>query len=217
MNFTIKTPSYLPNVGYFKDLIDCDLFLFADHFQYTKRSVITRSSLLKNGNLLSVPVLHTGHKQSISEKKIVYSETWVKTHLKTLQHTYHSLPYFEEYYSKIESIYLAMENSLAKFLYVYTQFFLKELKIECTIYFTSSLNIFTDLNDTLIKFSKDYNADFLFTIEDHKAGWIDINRINNSKIHTIALEDVENELLNMNILEFLFENGAEAPFRLREI
>lgn len=217
MTFTILTPVYLPEVNYFKYFLDCDIILFADHFQFKKRSNIVRSSTLLNNTRLTIPVKHTGYKQKISEKKIAPVESWNKIHLKTIRHLYHNFPYFEEYYPELIPVYNKPDVMLSGFLLNFIIWLKNKLKIECTVETTSQLDFSSDLHSGLIQFSVRNKADFYFRQEDVRSGWFSTDTLKKNNVSMIAFREFSDNVLKMNILEFLFRYGIEAAYKIRMI
>ena len=216
--FQILTPEFLPDASYFCQFLKSNTVLIADHFQYKKRSYLTRSSPLKNGQQLTIPVKHTGFKKTIYEKEVAYIESWQRKHLTAIHHNYHLLPFFDDYYQKIEEIYRKHHKYLNHLLFDQIQLFLTILKISCKIKLTSDQGFNKALEESLVKFSKDIGgAIFLYRKEDINNGFISLEKIQNAQIKTQALAEVLSSLpQNTNILEFIFTYGPEAAFILRE-
>ncbi len=77
----------------------------AEHYakqQYTNRLWIKTT----NGDLpLIIPVLRTGERKAIRDKRISYESLWQKNHWKSLETAYRSSPYFEYYEDKFAVFY----------------------------------------------------------------------------------------------------------------
>ena len=58
MKVSIMQPTYLPWTGYFKMILDSDLFIFLDDVQFETRCFQSRNKILVNKlpKLISVPV-----------------------------------------------------------------------------------------------------------------------------------------------------------------
>ena len=61
MKVSIMQPTCLPWVGYFKMIIESDLFIFLDDVQFERRSFQSRNKILLNNQekLISIPVFKT--------------------------------------------------------------------------------------------------------------------------------------------------------------
>lgn len=104
----IHQPNYLPWLGYFYKIINCDIFVFLDNVQYTKNSYINRNKIKtpQGATWLTVDVLTKGsYGQLINETKINNNILWSKRHWKTIKQNYSRAPYFEKYEKYLESIY----------------------------------------------------------------------------------------------------------------
>jgi len=103
----IMQPTYLPWIGYF-DLIDqCDCFVFLDSVQFNKRSWQQRNRVKGPGRVvwLTVPVLSKGlQHQPISEVVVDQAQDFGKTHVKTIAHLYSKCPFFSEYIDGLSAI-----------------------------------------------------------------------------------------------------------------
>ena len=109
-------PSYLPWLGYFHKIINCDQFIYMNLVQFIDRDFIHRNYILsKNGPyLLSIPLVKK-QKESInysliSNKKIsntfkhLSKQDWQYRHMQSLKHAYSKAPFFKKYWESIESI-----------------------------------------------------------------------------------------------------------------
>ena len=98
---------YIPWKGYFDIINDVDIFIFLDDTQYTVRDWRNRNRIKMptgESKWLSLPVLG-GRNQLICEALIDNSQSWRKTHLTTLNHSYGKSSYFELYFPALEKIY----------------------------------------------------------------------------------------------------------------
>jgi WbqC-like protein family len=218
-SFQIVTPEYLPVVTYFLPFLISDTIIIADHIQYKKKSAFTRASLFKNDIKITIPVKNKGFGQPICEKEIAYIENWDRCHLRSIYHQYHMLPYFDDYYFKLQGLYNKKHKYLNIFLYNQISLFLSDLKINCNLRLSSGENFSGSLEESLIRFS-DTNSikNFVFSEADVLGGFINLDKFYNEKIHTKALPKYNNSSLEkLNILEFLFLYGPEAAFKLREV
>lgn len=87
----IMQPTYLPWIGYFDMMEQCDLFLFLDCVQFDRRSWQQRNRIkTANGETwLTVPVLSKGRRdQKICDVEIERGGDFPAKHVRTLQHAY---------------------------------------------------------------------------------------------------------------------------------
>jgi len=215
--FQIVTPEFLPQVSFFSQFLKSNTVVIADHIQYKKRSYLTRSSLLKNKQRLTIPVKHNGIKKAICKKEVAYVENWDRKHLTAIYHNYHVLPFFDDYYYKVEEIYKKHHKYLNQLLFEQIKLSIDILRIQCDVKLASNEGFNAAMEDSLIQFSKNHGkATFLYKEEDIKHGFINLGKIQNAEVSTRALAEF---LIpsddNKNILEFIFAYGPEAAFILR--
>ena len=101
-------PDYLPYIGFFHKMSNCDSYMIVDHVQYSKKSFQNRNQIRgKNGIiLLTVPVL-TKEKfdQPIKDVLINNQVDWQKKHSRSITLTYQNAPYYDDFKDFFESIY----------------------------------------------------------------------------------------------------------------
>ncbi len=108
MRAAIMQPGYLPWLGFFEMMHNCDLFVFLDDVQYTRKDWRSRNRIrTKEGWVfLTVPVLTKNRRfQLIKEAEINNHESWKKKHLHSLAINYRRAPYFDEYFPGLQHIY----------------------------------------------------------------------------------------------------------------
>ncbi|GII63267.1 hypothetical protein Skr01_33520 [Sphaerisporangium krabiense] len=108
----IVQSNYIPWKGYFDLIAHVDEFILLDDVQYTNRDWRNRN-LIKTAagpSWLSIPVRQSSRSQLINESTIVYP-AWNVKHWRTLMHAYRRAPYFDEYATVLEKMYLECETS----------------------------------------------------------------------------------------------------------
>jgi hypothetical protein len=216
--FQILIPEFLPAVSFFFPFLNSDIVVIADHIQYKKRSNLTRSSLLKSDQSLTIPVKHNGFKKTIFEKEIAYIENWDRKHLTTIHHNYHMLPFFDDYYYKVEEIYKKHHKYLNQLLFDQIKLFTSILKVQSKTKLASKESFNDALEESLIRFSKNNGeAIFIYNQEDVNHGFIDLEKMKNARVKSKAVRQVSSSSSdNINILEYIFTYGPEAAFMLRQ-
>lgn len=107
MRIAIMQPGYLPWLGFFELMHNCDLFVIFDDVQYTKKDWRSRNRIRsKNGWFwLTVPVLTGGKRfQLISEARIDYTTNWQLKHLRAVEINYCKARFFKEYFPGFKEI-----------------------------------------------------------------------------------------------------------------
>lgn len=97
----IHQPNFLPWLGYFDKLAQCNVFVLLDSVQFPKKggTWINRVQVLASGQpaLITVPVVRAYHGvRRVDEMLIDESRPWRRKLLATIEQSYRRAPYFEE-------------------------------------------------------------------------------------------------------------------------
>jgi hypothetical protein len=114
----IHQPNFLPWLGYFHKLINCDVFIFLDDAQFPRGKSYTSRVLIKSPSgpmWLTVPVRGKGDMSPIKDVFTADNIDWQRKHLRTLEACYARTPYFKDYIPLIEQIYQMNCSNLADF------------------------------------------------------------------------------------------------------
>lgn len=98
-------PSYMPWLGTFAKIAQCDLWCSFDAVQMTRRDWVTRN-VIKTANgplMLSVPV-HGGMDKRICDVEIVTGNHWVRKHTRSIELAYRKAPHFEQHYAGVGAV-----------------------------------------------------------------------------------------------------------------
>jgi len=115
----IMQPTYIPWMGYF-DLIDqCDIFVFLDNVQLVKRSwqVRNRIKAPKGELYLTIPIKKTKLRDELILCEAVMSqeEAWQAKHCRSIELAYKNAPYFNEVFPFLKDALLSGETRLSTF------------------------------------------------------------------------------------------------------
>jgi hypothetical protein len=108
MRIAIMQPGYLPWLGFFELMYNCDLFVLLDDVQYTKKDWRNRNRIrTKDGWIwLSAPVLTKNKRfQLMNEVEINNSVDWKRKHLRAIEINYHRAKYFKNYFPSLVEKY----------------------------------------------------------------------------------------------------------------
>ena len=124
----ILQSNYIPWKGYFDIIHDVDLFVFYDDVQYTKNDWRNRNRIkTQNGAAwLTIPT-GTDIDRLICEVSLLDTR-WAKNHYKTLVQYYSKAPFFRQYQSLLEDVYLARRWATLSEL---NQYFIQIIAREC--------------------------------------------------------------------------------------
>lgn len=113
----IMQPTYLPWLGYFDLMDQCDTFVLLDSVQFDRRSWQQRNRVkTPQGELwLTVPVRSKGRRESkISEVEIDRSQRFEETHIRTFEHFYAKAPFYRDSIDELAAILRKGHTHLAE-------------------------------------------------------------------------------------------------------
>jgi hypothetical protein len=218
----IIQPSYLPWLGYFEQISQCDIFVYLDDVQFTKNDWRNRNRIkTKDGiNWVTVPVQHK-FKQEIRDTLIDTKHSWQKKHMQTLKTWYGKSRFFKDFISELAKIYSKDWKYLVDIDIEITSWLIDTLGIHCEILRSSELNISSaDRQLRLIEMCSNLKCDSFY---EGKSGqyYIDTELFKNNGIH-IAFQDYKHPYYNqlwikeqgfishLSIIDLLFNHGPES-------
>ena len=138
----IHQPGYLPWLGFFKKLQQCDKFVFYDDVDINKKDFHNRNKIRTgNGSTnLTVPII-ASQGTKINEVKIDNTKNWASKHQKTICYSYVKSNYFKEFKEELDSIYNKKFERLVDLNVEIIKFLMKKFGIKTELYFSSELNI----------------------------------------------------------------------------
>ncbi|MCE3268197.1 MAG: hypothetical protein K0R49_449 [Burkholderiales bacterium] len=159
----ILQSNYIPWKGVFDMINQVDTFVFFEDVDFTKRDWRTRNQIkTANGLLwLIVPVKKSPRGTKIFEINISQIEDWQENHYQNIVNAYKKSPYFHDYVSLLEKIYLKQKwVNLSEFNIYVTKLICEILGIKTK--FINSKDLLTSGNkdDKLIEICKNVGADF---------------------------------------------------------
>lgn len=110
----IHQPNYIPWLGYFFKIYHCDVFVFHDDVQFSKKGlhnfhyIKTKDERLR----LKIPVIE--HQGTLINEVIIKNQlNWKNEHLHRIKDSYSKAAYFNEVYSDFENLLSNDETNLA--------------------------------------------------------------------------------------------------------
>lgn len=162
----ITQSNYIPWKGYFSAMREATHLVLYDDMQYTKRDWRNRNKLITpyGPKWLSIPVEVKGkYFQKINETKVNDLE-WGSKHWDFIESNYKKAPYFKEYSSYFQHIYL---NPPSNFLSDINLAFIKQiiilLDIDIEIISSSEFKLIGDKTEKLVNICLELNAEKYFT------------------------------------------------------
>ncbi len=152
----LLSTAYLPPIEYFSYILKAEEVFIEREENYIKQSYRNRCYILSSGGtqLLTVPVYKGSfHKIPVKEVRIDYSKKWQQVHLRALNASYKSSPFFIYYFDNIEKIILAEYEFLLDLNMALLKAILNIMKINVSVEYTSEFkpvsNIKNDLRYTI--------------------------------------------------------------------
>ncbi len=104
----IHQPNYLPWLGYFYKISCCDLFIFHDNVELTKKGYTRRTNIRKGNTAekiyLTVPLKKHSDFALIKDLEIANHENWQQKQLNKLNATYSKTPYYNQFKIVVEEL-----------------------------------------------------------------------------------------------------------------
>jgi hypothetical protein len=218
MIVAIHQPEYLPWLGFFKKMMNVELFVFLDDVQFRKKGWQNRNRIRINDGttLLSIPV-HTHSYPKINEVTIDNEKNWSIRHKKSILYNYARAPYFDEIKDFIESIFEKKFQYLVNLNTEIIKFIMNELEIKSKIVFSSELEISKKGSDRVLDICKAVGADHYITgtfwaesnlrVEEFKKSNIDVEF---QKFQHPIYKQIHGEFIpEMSIIDLLFNEGRK--------
>jgi len=103
----VLQPGYLPWLGFFDQLLRCDVFVLYDDVPYDKHGWRNRNRLksARGPQWISVPVLHSGRfGQRVLDVEIDGAAPWARKHLGTIRHLYAASSHLDAYLGELTGL-----------------------------------------------------------------------------------------------------------------
>lgn len=207
-------PYLFPYLAYWQLINYADVFVIADKLQYTKRSYISRNSILlnKRAYMFILEVFGAGSGKSIDELLVGNN---AHTILKTVRYCYSRAPFYSKVYPIIENILLSNEKNLAKFIN-YSIIKISEYLNINTKFSYHSLDSILGREYSVIKLCKDLKAEaYINAINGQKlyskSKFLEEGvQLNFLKMGEVKYKQFNNEFVpNLSIIDLMMFNSVE--------
>ncbi|MDD3653275.1 MAG: WbqC family protein [Desulfotomaculaceae bacterium] len=224
MKVAIHQPNFLPWLGYFHKLLNCDVFIFLDSVQFPRGRCFTSRVAIKSPSgsaWLTVPVKGKGDLLPIKDVALANDRNWKSKHLKTLEGYYKKAPHFAEYYPLIYETYQLEDQNLANFNINLITNLAKSLSAPARLVRASELkNVdYTDSTNHLIKLVKHVGGtEYLTGTGKGSQRYIDeaafrregIKVFYQSFVHPTYPQLWGDFIPNLSVVDLLFNSGMQA-------
>ena len=141
MKVSIHQPNYLPWLGFFNKVSQCDTYVVFDDVQYPMGKDFHNRNQIKTNNgktWLTIPVIGKSERRKFNEIQIK-DNGWNEKHLNNIKNFYGKTKYFNDYYSDLEKFYTNTYDKLIDLNMDMNKWFFKLLDIDTEIVYSSKL------------------------------------------------------------------------------
>lgn len=219
-------PEYLPYLGFFYKMTQCDQFVLVDHVQFLKKSFQNRNSIRsKTGKLLlTVPVLTKGRPtQRIDEVLINNGEIWARKHWRSIHLNYRGYPFFKDHQDFFEDVFTRRWERLVDLNGSIISYLMKCFGIERPLLYSSHYAISGWKTDMLIDLCMKLGADTYVSGWGAKA-YVEVEKFRQHAlthrfvrfVHPTYTQSDEPFIPGLSAIDLLFNYGPEAKTVLSE-
>ena len=147
---TIHQPNYIPYLGLFDKIAQCNTFIILDTADYTKNGFMNRNKIRTNNGWcwLTIPIERDFYRRPCHEVFLPQDESWKEKHWKTIQTFYEKAPYFDKHRKFFENMFTADFWDFTNFNYLIINYMLEAFNIDVDIIFASQLDLKRSLKGT---------------------------------------------------------------------
>ncbi|PKP51789.1 MAG: hypothetical protein CVT92_11920 [Bacteroidetes bacterium HGW-Bacteroidetes-1] len=138
---TLFSTAFFPPVSYLAALIKADHIFIENYETYPKQTFRNRCIILSSNGLqrLTVPIVKTeGNHTKTNEIQIVYKENWQQKHLRAIESSYNTSPYYYHYKHQFIELFSQKFSTLTDLNIKALELILKLLKLQKTIFSTEN-------------------------------------------------------------------------------
>jgi len=138
-------PNYLPWLGFFDKMLQCDLFIIEDNVQFELQGFQNRNRVKSTDEAkwLTVPIEHVGGPMLISDVRIANKaeSDWAERHCRMLKYNYGKAPYWKEFSGFFEQAYSQKWTMLIDLNMHMIKGIMRFLHIQKPLIMSSTLNV----------------------------------------------------------------------------
>ena len=177
-------PDYLPYIGFFHKMLNCDKYMIVDHVQYSKKSFQNRNQIRGNNGpiLLTVPVFtKEKFEQPIRDVMINNQVNWQKKHFRSITLSYQNAPYYNDFKDFFENIYSKKWERLVELNEFIIRYIAKILEVNLEIEKSSNFNFNGKKTDLLVEMCKKTETEIYLSGEGGRA-YVDNEKFKNNNL-----------------------------------
>jgi hypothetical protein len=213
-------PNYLPWLGFFDKILECDIFVIADNIQFERQGFTNRNRIKTYSGIrwITVPIKHIEKSFPINEAKIANNseKKWAKKHWLELKHNYSKAPFWEKYSSFFDETYNKKWTQLIDLNLHLIKALMKFFNIKKDLIMASSLGVTGGKSELIIAICKALRADtYISGIGGH--AYLNLQSFNEEGIKVI-FQDFQHPVYpqlhgefvpNLSVIDYLFCAGGK--------
>ncbi len=220
MILSAHQPNYLPYLGFFDKMIQSDVFIIQDNFQFERHDFQNRNRIKTYNGVqwLTVPVERCKQDTRIDEVNIAKlpGALWTKKHWDALKYNYMKAPYWGEFSEFFEQVYKQNWTRLLDLNMYLIKMLMKLFKIETPLILSSSLKASGQKTDRLLAQCKEVGADvYLSGIGGRN--YLDVQLMEDAGVKVLFQEfqypvypQLHGEFVpNLSVVDYLFCTGGK--------
>lgn len=213
----IHQPGYLPWLGFFKKMLNSDIFVYFDDVSFVKNNYYNRNLIRTNSGPLQLTIpVRMETESKINDVKIDTSQNWQIKHKKSILLNYSKTKYFKNYSNFIEELYGEKMEKIIDINIEIIEFLKKEFNIKAKTIFSSELNVTGTASERILEICKLLDGEKYITgtawakkflnVEGFKKN--DISVEFQEFVHPEYKQPGNNFISNMTAFDLLFNEGS---------
>jgi len=203
MRVCIHQPQFIPYLGFFNKVAQCDTYVILDDVKGTKGDFTNRNRIKDPSGQIWLTIPVKSKNTLIKDMKISMTDyPWAKKHLKSIYFNYIKAPYFDSFFSDIEKI--CNEKKWEKIIDIDIEFIrwcFKILKIDVKMIISSDLDVKSSKSQKLVDICKKVGADSYLSGVGGK-NYLDSNLFNKEGIK-VEFQDFKHPIYPQLFGEFI--------------
>jgi hypothetical protein len=225
---SVHQPNYLPWLRLLAKVAASDVYVAYDSVQFTRSEFHARQRVkARDGKTawLTVPVVHTGRRQILSDVAICEDQDWRSAHLKTLRRHYDTAAHFAEVFALVDDVYARKHTRLVDLNVDLVEAMCTYLGVDVRIVRATELPHCGDRTERLVQLVSAAGGDtHLTSTVGTRHEYVDWSRFHDAGLEVLRQEFTHpiyaqlhgGFIANLSSLDLLFSCGREAARILRD-